>query len=157
VKGVRRKNCPSASSLPPPSFCLTPRPLQQPCTGHDTRFGLTQTDSEGLRPVCVFGKGRRLMEPAGSWVGTAYARLPRSHAAFLLPRGTPKWGRLGFSPAGDPEFAPQHQKVVVSWIGLAVAFLAIRVPSKRSSGGWVPSKSSRWMVVLGRKMETWRV
>lgn len=137
------------------SFHLTPRPLQQLCTGHDTCFGLMKTDNEGLGScVCIWreqkgDRGSRQLGGKSLCRAAVFSMLP-SHCVG----GTQKWGWLCFSSAGKPEFAPQHLKMLLSWMGLAVALLVVGVPSTRSSGGWVPSKSSRWMVVLGRKMES---
>lgn len=56
--------------------------------------------------------------------------------SFSLHRGNPKVRQLCFPSAGKPEFAPQHLKMLLSWMGLSVAFLVV---------GSLPTGASGWL------------
>lgn len=105
------------------SFHLMPWPLQQSCVGHDTCFGLMKTDNEGLGSWVGIWKGQTDDRGSRQLAGKS---LCRAAVFSMLPSqcmgGTQKWGRLCFSSAGKPAFGPQHLKMMLSWVGLAVAF-----------------------------------
>lgn len=65
------------------------------------------------------------------------------HAAFPLHRGNPRVETALLFISWEACICPPTLKMMLNRLGLAVAFLVVGVPSR----------SSRWMVVLRKKIE----